>query len=242
MPFYPKNHPKYTEFQERPCKILLFGYMGLGDAFMFQPTLRAMLKAFPFAQLDLVAGTKSQSRAMLERLIAQEGKMFGKIFEIDPKSLSIAELRAKNQMLKSEQYDIIHCTHMTPTPYFTSFILSGTIRMGPKIPWDKWYKPRPNGIFNVAITLHMDHEHETSRHKRVAEEFLQTSIPYFTPYLNLSEAERNFASVFWKQHGLDARFVIGTHFGASHAQHWKKWDDDRFAEVLLRLEHAYNPI
>ena len=36
--------------------------------------------------------------------------------------------------------------------------------------------------------------------------------------------------------------VIGTHFGASYAQHWKKWDDNRYAEVLKDLKLKYDPI
>jgi len=216
--------------------------MGLGDAFMFQSSLRAMLRAFPNAEFDLVAGRESQSRPMLERLISMEGRSFSRVHEVDYKSLSIKELRFLNQKLANEKYDMVHCTHMTPTPYYTKTILSAPIRMGPKIPWDKWYKPRPNGILNFSIKLSQDKEHETSRHARVVEKLIETPVSIVTPNLELSQNEKNYADVFWQKNDLESRFVIGTHFGASRLQHWKKWDDDRFAEVLRDLASLHNAV
>ena len=188
-----RKPPKVTHFGETNCKILLFGYMGLGDALMFQPSLIALLKAFPLARFDLFVGKESQSKAILERLIAMEGRAFGEIIEADYKSLSFSELRQLNQQLILARYDITICTYMSPSPYFTRAIMSAPVRVGHSFPWDKWYKPRPNRIFNVSVRLAQDHEHETSRHLRLISELLGSLMPSSTPFLRLSEVGINIA-------------------------------------------------
>ncbi len=216
--------------------------MGLGDALMFQPSLRALLKAFPLAQIDVIVGTESQSRPMLERLMQMEAREFHTIFEADFKSLSLSELRALNRKIKRARYDIIICTYMSPTPYFTSAILSAPIRAGHSFAWDKWYKPRPNQMFNFSVQLEQDHEHETSRHARLISKLIGEEVTYITPSITLNDFEKKFANTFWIKNELEGRIVIGTHFGASKAQNWKKWDDDRFAAVLSDLDIKYDPV
>ncbi len=238
----PSKHPKVTKFQEEQIKILIFGYMGLGDALMFQQSLRAILNAFPMAQIDVIVGTESQSRPMLQRLMQMEGREFRMVLEADFKSLSLSELRGLNHKIKKEKYDIIICTYMSPTPYFTSAILSAPIRVGHVFSWDKWYKPRPNQMFNISVRLKQDHEHETSRHSRLISKLIGEEVTYITPNISLNDSEKKFAESFWLKNQLDGRVVIGTHFGASKAQHWKKWDDDRFAEVLRDLSVEYDPV
>jgi ADP-heptose:LPS heptosyltransferase len=238
----PSKHSKVTKFQEKQIKILLFGYMGIGDVLMFQPSLRAILHSFPKAQIDVILGTESQSRPMLERIMQMEGREFHMVFEADFKSLPLRELRRLNHKIKREKYDIIICTYMSPTPYFTSAILSAPIRVGHTFAWDKWYKPRPNQMFNISVGLEQDHERETSRHSRLIGKLINENIAYVTPNIDLNDREKNFAESFWKKNGLEGRTIIGTHFGASKAQNWKKWDDDRFADVLRDLSVKYDPV
>ncbi len=237
-----RNGTKVTNFLGGSPKILLFGYMGLGDALMFQPSLKAIIRAFPSAKIDLLVGRESQSRAVLERIISMENQRFHAIFEADYKSVSLSELKQLNRKLVGEKYDIIICTYMSPSPYFTSAILSAPLRVGHTLSPSHWYKPRPNWLFNISVQLAQDHEHETSRHFRLIQKLVGTDGTVDSPHLILSDEEEIFAKTYWKEHTLEGRVVIGTHFGASKLQHWKKWDDDRFAKVLLDLQNKYNPI
>lgn len=237
-----RRRDKYTKISKDSAKILLFGYIGLGDALMFQPSLRALLSAFPQARVDLVAGTESQSRPMLERLMAMEGREFGTVFEADYKALSLRNLISLNRRLREQRYDIVICTYMSPSPYFISAIRSAPFRVGHALPWPKWYKPRPNKIFNVSVRLAQDHEHETSRHARLLGKLLDKIVAVEPPNISLTESEVTNADQFWVKNGLPGRLVIGTHFGASKGQNWKKWDDDRYAVVLKDLADRYDPV
>ncbi len=236
------KHGKNTTSRTHPHKILLFGYMGLGDALMFQPSLKAILSQYPDSTIDLIIGKESQSKAILERSMWMMDRQFGRVLQTDYKSLSIRELRALNSQLVSEHYDIVICTYMSPTPYFTSAIMSAPVRVGHSLPWDKWYKPRPNPIFNIRVRLAQDHEHETSRHRRLIDALIMEEVPYEQPHIKLTDQESKLAEAFWDKHDLEGRMVIGTHFGASRTQHWKKWDDDQFAIVLRMIADEFNPI
>jgi ADP-heptose:LPS heptosyltransferase len=233
---------KFTKLLVAPQKILIFGYMGLGDALMFQPSLRSLLRAYPNTTFDLIVGLESQSRTMLERGMSLENRIFNEIFEADYKSLSISQLRNLNTRLVQNGYDAVISTYMSPAPYFLSTILHSPIRVGHRLPWSNWYKPRPNNIFNVAVDLAQDHEHETSRHWRLIKELLPADAKFLSPTIQLTETERDFADTFWHEHSLQNEIVIGTHFGASKGQNWKKWDDDRFAEVMKDLAERCNPV
>jgi heptosyltransferase II len=233
---------KITKFSTPPKKILIFGYMGLGDALMFQPSLRALLKAYPNSLFDLIVGKESQSRAMLEHSMAIENRSFNSVYEADYKSLSFSDLRNLNLALIRNKYDAVICTYMSPSPYFLRAILSTKLRVGHVLPWSHWYKPRPNNIFNVSVTLAQDHEHETSRHWRLIQLILPNDAEFQAPVIDIGRAEHQYAEAFWNKHDLEGRLVIGTHFGASRGQIWKKWDDDRFAEVLRELSKRFNPV
>jgi heptosyltransferase II len=213
--------------------------MGLGDALMFQPSLRALLKAYPDTKFDLIVGKESQSRAMLDRTMMMESRSFNEVFEANYKSLSISELQRLNRTLIEREYDAVLSTYMSPAPYFISAIMGAPVRIGHRLPWQKWYKPRPNNVFNVAIDLAQDHEHETSRHWRLTELILPQNAEYVEPRIDLTESEEQFADRFWAVNNLRGKIVIGTHFGASKGQNWKKWDDEGFAEVLRELSNKF---
>jgi ADP-heptose:LPS heptosyltransferase len=238
-----RNRPKNTEESDFPIKILLFGYMGLGDALMFQPALRELLRNFPKALIDLLVGKESQSRAILERLMEMESKKFNLIREADYKALSVKDLSRLNKDLMEQRYDLVICTYMSPAPYFTDVIRAAPVRVGHSLKSDKWYKPRPNNIFNVSVRLEQDHEHETRRHYRLIRSLTNSEdTTYLHPSLALSRVEEEYGDVFWNKYDLGTRVVIGTHFGASRAQHWKKWDDERFADVLQELKDKYDAL
>ena len=216
-----------------PAKILVFAYMGLGDAFMFQPTFRALLSRYPQAKVSIISGVRSPVIEVLRRTAGSLGRELDAVYEANYKELSPAERRSLNSLIVMEGYDMVVCTYMTPVPYFTRAISASPIRVGHTIP-EKWYKPRPNAIFNISIALEQDKTHETERHARLAIA-LGIEVTDRSSALPLDDAELSFAEEFWREHQLHDARVIGTHFGASKIQNWKRWNDEGFDETLSRI-------
>jgi hypothetical protein len=78
--------------------VLLFGYMGMGDAMMFQPALTEVLRRFPDSQIDVVSSTGSQSVEILKAVLHTEGREFRQIVSVNFKSLSSKELLSKRPL------------------------------------------------------------------------------------------------------------------------------------------------
>lgn len=220
--------------------VLIFGYMGIGDSLMFQATLSSILKHYPNASFDLI-GPISPVIEILQRTAESQQKPFRNTITQNYKQLTVRELFALDHQLSSQKYDLVVCTYMTPVPYFTEVIRSIPFRVGHSIQ-EQWYKPRPNRLFNLQVDLEQDHTHETVRHSLLAKKLGALVGDDLTPRLNLTNFEIEYAEKFWKDHQLEGKTVVGTHFGASKIQHWKKWDDERFAEVLEDLTRQLDPI
>lgn len=220
---------------EQVQSIIVFGYMGLGDAFMFQPSLVALCKRYPAAKLTFVTAVASPVAEIFRRSLREVGGAVDNVIEANYKLLSIPERHRLNKKLKSLKADMCVCTYMTPVPYFASAIASVPYRVGHTIK-ESSVKPRPNRIFNIGVHLEQDHTHEIERHARLLEA-LGAEVDVTTPpALLLTDEERSYAENIWQQYELHGKRVIGTHFGASKLQHWKKWDDERFAEVLAEID------
>jgi heptosyltransferase II len=223
---------KHVSIPEHPNRILIFAYMGLGDAFMFQPAFHALLTRYPSAKVSIVAGKDSPVIEVLRRTASQLNRSLHCVYEANYKSLSIRERGEFNSKIIEGEYDLVVCTYMTPVPYFARAINSIPVRVGHTIP-EVWYKPRPNSIFNVPVPLQQDHTHETSRHALLALA-LGADVPSVRVRLKLNDFERQFADDFWSENSLYKSFVVGTHFGASQIQNWKRWSANGFDATLKR--------
>jgi ADP-heptose:LPS heptosyltransferase len=227
------NSPKRFD-TDQIKSVCLFGYMGLGDALMFQRSFEALLKSFPNTHFDLICGKESQSKAILVHAAESAGRQFRRIYQQDYKQLTYSERRALIKHLRAQLYDAVIASYMTPIEYFATFIASIPIRIGHVMPGRRRIRIRPDSIFNRGVRVFQDEEHETSRHRRLVEE-LGVHVRDVLPRYKVSPKYMQMAEKIWAEHNLEGSRVIATHFGASPAQNWKKWDDSRWAETLMRL-------
>jgi ADP-heptose:LPS heptosyltransferase len=214
--------------------ILLFGYMGMGDAVMFEPTLTAFLKKFPHASIDVVVGSGSQSLAILRRILEQNGRVFRTTFEADFKTLGRKKLKRLNNQLRSIEYSMCVGMYTTPVHYFIRAIESIPIRVGHSIRSQTWYKPRPNYLFNISREVDQDiDEREPYRHFRLAQAIgIPTKGDQPVPKINVLEKDREWAVNFLREQDYFDKELIAVHLGVSKAMQWKKWSDERYAQVL----------
>jgi heptosyltransferase-2 len=217
--------------------LLLFGYMGMGDAIMFEPTLRAYLHRFPNTNFDVIVGSGSQSLAILANTLKENGRTFRSIITADFKTLTRKERKKMNAKLRANCYDACLAMYTTPVQYFLQTIESIPIRIGHVIRAQAWYKPRPNYLFNLARRVSQDiDEREPYRHFRLAQTIgiqLQGTEPL--PQMTIPENIREWAVTFLEQNGLTNKELIAVHLGVSRAMSWKKWPDVKYAEVFRQL-------
>ncbi len=219
--------------------ILIFGYMGMGDAVMFEPTLTAYLNRFPDASFDLIVGTSSQSLPILQRIAEQNGRSFRTIYTADFKSLGQSKLRELNAKLTAAHYDACLAVYTTPIQYFIRAVESIPIRIGHKIRAQAWYKPRPNYLFNITreVSQNID-EREPYRHFRLAQAVgIQTQGDLPIPRMTVPKEQLNWAANYIASNGLSGKELIAVHLGVSRAMQWKKWPDERYAEVFKTLQN-----
>jgi heptosyltransferase-2 len=216
--------------------VLLFGYMGMGDAVMFEPTLRAYLRRFPETAFDVVVGSGSQSLAILERIMQESGREFRNVYKVDFKSLTIFERKEINSAL-ANRYDACLAVYTTPLQYFIKAIESIPIRIGHTIRAQAWYKPRPNYLFNIARPVDQSiDEREPYRHFRLAYAVgIQSQGELPIPRITIPEKEKEWANNYLKQAGLHGKELIAVHLGVSQAMQWKKWSDERYAKVFAEI-------
>ena len=218
--------------------ILLFGYMGMGDAVAFEPTLRAFLRQYPETAFDIIAGSTSQSLAIFQHILEQNRRSFRTVFEIDFKALSIRGRKQINAKLAKNSYDACLIPWTAPIPYFLKAIESIPIRIGHWIRSSPRYKPRPNYLLNISRKVDQDiDEHESYRHFRLAQAIgVQSQGESLAPCINVFEQDREWAETFLKENGLIGKELIAVHVGVSRAMSWKKWPDEKYAEVLDDLK------
>jgi heptosyltransferase II len=217
--------------------ILLFGYMGMGDAVMFEPTLTAFLRKFPHASIDVVVGSGSQSLTVLRRIMEQSGRTFQTTFEADFKSLGRKKLKILNNQLRSKSYSMCLGMYTSPVHYFIRAIESIPVCIGHSIRSQTWYKPRPNYLFNIQRIVDQSiDEREPYRHFRLAQAVgVNTQGNQPVPKINILEKDREWAVNFLREKGYFGKELIAVHLGVSKAMQWKKWSDERYSEVLSRL-------
>ena len=216
--------------------ILLFGYMGMGDAVMFEPTLTSIIKRFPNSDFDLIVGSGSQSRAILENILSEQNRSFRSVINADFKSLTRKERLDLNRALRRKSYDMCIAVYTTPLQYFVKAIDSIPIRVGHLIRAQSWYKPRPNYLFNLGRKVDQEiDEREPFRHFRLAQAIGIQSPDLPIPRIVISKNGLEWAHTFLLQNNLQDAELIGVHLGVSRAMAWKKWSDDKYAEVFSQL-------
>ncbi len=123
--------------------LLLFGYMGMGDAVMFEPTLSAYLSRFPETTIDVIVGASSQSLSILEMILKKHGRTFGSVYTIDFKSLSPSQRRKLNTEISCKNYDACLAAytalvHRCPVRLFSGWS-GGSSAAVCTMPGDGWY-------------------------------------------------------------------------------------------------------
>lgn len=209
-----------------PRSILILGYMGLGDAVLFMPTLRALRRHFPDAEFSVVYSPQSAARKVFEY-----SGILTNFFMLDYKTTSVVNRYKVLWALHQQRFDCVFCTQTSPIEYFVPLLWSIPTRVGHIITSHKRWKPRPNWLFTLSVVLDPNDKNlEAERYFRL----VQMLVPGLQ--FHYSSMDLTFASpLSQRPHSAPAEsIIIGIHC-VSPRFPWKHWGDERYVELAVKL-------
>jgi ADP-heptose:LPS heptosyltransferase len=235
--FAPKTRPYLaSEDAASITSIVVFCYMGLGDAVMALPMLRALKAAFPRASLDCVCSERTAAYHVLSM-----AGIFRKMHVYEFKTSSLLTRWRMNAFLQKQKYDLAICSYTAPIEHFVPFLLTVPHRAGHKLTVQNPRKPRPDWLLHYPAFIPPNETiHETERYSRI----MRALMPNVEVVVN--EAAHNFYTlrtdallpqklISPENTQRSRQFVVGVHAAVSPLLAWKNWGQDRFIALCKRL-------
>ncbi|MFY7999001.1 MAG: glycosyltransferase family 9 protein [Candidatus Kapaibacteriota bacterium] len=230
-PFAPKaKAPLAAQERAHVRRILVFGYLGLGDGVMILPALKALRQLFPNATLDFIG-----SRRTAAYHVVQLADIFRTMHFFEFKTANWRERRQMNKFLIAQGYDCVFCSYTAPIEHFVPFLKTVPHRAGHTLTRKSASRLRfrPDWLLHYAAALAPDEQiHETERYARIirvlaADATISTTTEafhFFTPQLSRSPHQ--------KPH-------VAVHAAVSPLLGWKNWGTERFIALCQRLVSEY---
>lgn len=226
-----------STFSDTPENILLFAYMGLGDAIMMLPMLRSIKETYPNAKLHALTQLPSPAHEIL--------KLSGCVEMIEFFNFKQASLRERWKLLRkltSQKFDIVLCSYLAPVPYFISLIRKIPIRVG--------HIAQKRGIRNLTYNFlwthpvpvsDSDQSHETSRYLALSSALGIWSERHRTNIaLEPIEAHIQRAKEYLQAKGVNENDICcGIHPAVGITMPWRQWGIDRLVETAERLRSQF---
>lgn len=217
--------------------MLIFAYMGLGDAIMMLPMLRAIRHALPHARIVALAMLPSPAHEIL--------RLSGCVDRVDLFAFKQASVWKRLRLiarLQRERFDIVICPYTTPAPYFMRLIHSIPYRVGHVLPESSLRHPNVSYIFTHPVRLsYNDRKHETERYRLLAEVLGIKTAAFqaafeLAPRANYSErAEERMREVGIPGDAL----LLGVHPAVGETMPWRQWGIERLTAVLQHILDDY---
>lgn len=204
---------------EKVSKILIYGTMGIGNMIMFTPTIKAIRKRFPNAHITLLVAKSGCEE------VVKGCSLVDDIIKTKPGRWQSFKLAVK---IRRRRYDLL----------VSSFHGVGlkTVTTLSNIPWRIGHCSSPGWIshyddlYNIQVRMERD-EHEIDRGLNLARA-LGIKSDDDRPFFYVLPEDREFASIFLKQHEVyEKDMIVGVQVDSWHAQRWKQWPIDKLAIV-----------
>jgi len=217
----------------QPRKILVFAYMGLGDAVMMLPMLRALKHAFPNAHLTALTALPSPAHEILRLSGCVDQIIFFPF-----KQASLRERWRMNSHLIKENFDLVLCSYIAPMPYFVRLVRRIPVRVGHCTPPRGWRHPRLAWLFTHPVVVsYNDRAHETTRYLALAEALGINTTAFRTAiHLAVQPTHTERARAYLRDHSIAADAVLlAVHPAVGATQPWRQWGVERFVETVTIL-------
>lgn len=232
-------------------RILVFGYMGIGDLLMFSPALQAVKKELPWSHMTLLTGPYSGAKGLVEGL-----PFIDEVCEVDWMNASFIEHFKINWTLNKKNFDVLLATYTAPVRFFLWGTHRIPIRLGMcrqikfplniRRPWSAfrmWFELEflqeeffRRYLFNYRVYINQDPIHEIDKGLKLLEGLFPNKSFDRQPSLVVSDKNQIWASQFLvglAVHQEDK--LIAIHPASSLGQKWKQWPLDRYVELCRSL-------
>ena len=210
-----------------PSKVLVFGYVGIGNMILFLPTLRALKTAFPSAKITLITDTTRKCEELIK-----ETPWIDEVKYFDRDKAGFWGNLGMIFACWRAGYDTLFANIHFPGFPWTLAILAipRRIRAVSRTFHDKNY----DFYFTDKVGIdHLQHELDMN-HELLRVYGIESGQVDRTPEIAIGEGEMEGAE-FLKSHiDLDGKTLIAIAPGVA-GQVWKQWPMERMAELGRRL-------
>lgn len=221
-----------------PQNILLFAYMGLGDAIMMLPMLRSIKEAYPDTKIHALTQAPSPAHEIL--------RLSGCVETIEFFAFKQASLKERWKLmrrLRAKKFDMVFCSYVAPVPYFITLIRNIPVRVG--------HVAHRRGARNVSFEflwthpVHVsdsDHSHETKRYLALVEALgIETKQHHLNIALEPQPDHIRRATDYLRAKGVhDADICCGFHPAVGVTMPWRQWGVEKLIETAQRLQKEYS--
>jgi len=219
-------------------RILITGYMGIGNVVLFSPAIRAIRERFPKAHIALLV---HNVRGYGE--ILRGSKLIDEIIEFRSDQTGIFEKLKFFKNIREKNFDLLISDFHGLSRFFTLLTIISNIpyRMGHVTSpgWDNKY----SFVYNYKVKMDKN-EHEIDRYLRLAYAVgVDSNCVNKKPIVCLNNKERNYGVEFWRKHGIrENSCVISVQIGTNPKMRWKQWDLDKYRKLCDRILELPNVV
>lgn len=231
--FKPKKK-KQTIIKEDVRNILVIGFFLIGDTVIFLPSLQILKKNFPYASITLVCG--NVSKVLLEKQGIINDFVIVNCPWIPPFHKSIKNIVSFFSTIKNinkKKYDLaIDFRGDWRNIFYMNFINAER-----KISYN--YTGGEYMLTDVVLPNEKI-EHYTEEGIYLLKEIgciYGDSDKY--PVLTLGDTEKKQIDDFKSEHNLNNKTIIGIHPGVSSSADARKWEELKYAELLIRFSNKF---
>lgn len=230
--YCPKNNNIPKEGIKR---ILIYGYMGIGNMILFTPTIRAIRKHFPQASVTLLVGNDTGCEE-----VVRGSDVVGEVIDFNPARASIIQRLRFIKRTRDKRFDLLISDFHGASPFLVLLAALGSIPYRVGHSTSPGWRNKLDYVYNFKVVM-AENEHEIDRDLRLAYAIgVKEDEIDRNPIMWIEEEDREYANELLRQSGVCKEdILIGVQVGTSPTMRWKQWNLDRYTELCDRLIEDY---
>lgn len=212
-------------------RILIFGYMGIGDMIMFTPALKQLRAHFPQARITLQTGLGNSCEQ-----VVLNSNLIDDVQEINLNSGLLKFIRCG--LHRRNKYDLLISEFHNPYFQLALQILYMNIPLRLGHVSSPGFTNPFDFLFNYPVKM-KEAQHTLERNLSLLKIFnipFNLNIEKEKTAIFLSPADKAFAETFREKKELNQHVVIGIQAGTAPLGRWKQWPLTHFTKLIQQLQ------